>query len=76
MEEVILLVEDDEDLVGICKEILELHGFGAVIASIGERVKKFADVRPSPVIIGGDMPVLDGHQAFKQRSRKLTQMQM
>ena len=36
MEEVILLAEDDEDLAGIYKEILELHGFDAVIASNGE----------------------------------------
>ncbi|MDF2424711.1 MAG: hypothetical protein OPY08_02365 [Nitrosopumilus sp.] len=44
MEEVILLAEDDGDLAGICKEILELHGFDAVIASDGEEgVKKFAE---------------------------------
>ncbi len=67
MEEVILLAEDDEDLAGIYKEILELHGFDAVIASNGEEgVKKFAEVRPSLAIMDGDMPVLDGYQAFKQ----------
>lgn len=67
MEEVILLAEDDEDLAGIYKEILELHGFDAVIASNGEEgVKKFAEVRPSLAIMDVDMPVLDGYQAFKQ----------
>ena len=67
MEEVILLAEDDEDLAGIYKEILELHGFDAVIASNGEEgVKKFAEVRPSLAIMDGDMPVLNGYQAFKQ----------
>ena len=67
MEEVILIVEDDEDLVEIYKEILELHEFNVVIASNGEEgVKKFRENKPSLVIMDGDMPILDGYQAFKQ----------
>ena len=67
MGRVILVVEDDEDLVGIYKEILELHGFDVKTALNGEEgVKKFTELKPSLVIMDGDMPILDGYQAFKQ----------
>jgi DNA-binding NtrC family response regulator len=63
----ILVVEDDEDLIGIYKEILELHEFDTITALNGEEgVKKFVEFKPSLVIMDGDMPVLDGYQAFKQ----------
>ena len=67
MGRVILVVEDDEDLVGIYKEILELHDFDVETALNGEEgVKKFTELKPSLVIMDGDMPILDGYQAFKQ----------
>jgi len=63
----ILVVEDDVDLIGIYKEILELHEFDTITALNGEEgVKKFVEFKPSLVIMDGDMPVLDGYQAFKQ----------
>jgi DNA-binding NtrC family response regulator len=63
----VLVVEDDVDLVGIYKEILELHEFEVETASNGiEGVQKFIECKPSLVIMDGDMPVLDGYQAFKQ----------
>ena len=63
----ILVVEDDLDLNGIYKEILELHEFDVDTAVNGEEgVKKFIEKKPSLVIMDGDMPILDGYQAFKQ----------
>ena len=67
MGRTVLVVEDDVDLVGIYKEILELHDFDVETAMDGEEgVKKFTELKPSLVIMDGDMPVLDGYQAFKQ----------
>ena len=67
MGRIVLVVEDDVDLIGIYKEILELHGFIVETASNGEEgVKKFIDVKPSLVVMDGDMPILGGYQAFKQ----------
>ena len=63
----VLVVEDDVDLIGIYKEILELHEFEVDTAVNGEEgVKKYIEKKPSLVIMDGDMPILDGYQAFKQ----------
>ena len=67
MKKTILIVEDDEDLCGIYKEILELYDFDIQIAKNGlEGVEKFKETKPSLVIMDADMPVLDGYKAFKQ----------
>ena len=67
MGRTVLVVEDDVDLLGIYKEILELHEFDVDTAVNGEEgVKKFIETKPSLVIMDGDMPILDGYQAFKQ----------
>jgi DNA-binding NtrC family response regulator len=67
MGRTVLVVEDDVDLIGIYKEILELHEFDVDTAVNGEEgVKKFIEKKPSLVIMDGDMPILDGYQAFKQ----------
>ena len=67
MGKTILVVEDDIDLVGIYKEILELHDFDVQIALNGEEgVRKFIETKPDLVIMDGDMPILDGYEAFKQ----------
>ena len=67
MNKTILLVEDDKILVGLYKEILELHGFDIQTAFNGEEgVEKFKETKPCLVIMDGDMPVLDGYEAFKQ----------
>ena len=63
----ILVVEDDVDLLEIYKEILELHEFDVDTALNGEEgVKKYIEKRPSLVIMDGDMPILNGYEAFKQ----------
>ena len=67
MGRTILVVEDDLDLIGIYKEILELHEFDVQTALNGkEGVEKFKQTKPSLVIMDGDMPVLNGYEAFKQ----------
>jgi len=67
MNRPVLIVEDDVYLNGIYKEILELHDFEVVTAINGEEgVQKFTKYNPSLVIMDGDMPILDGYQAFKQ----------
>ena len=67
MRKTILVVEDDDDLLMIYKEILELNKFDVHTAVNGkEGVEKFKEVQPSLVIMDGDMPVLDGYEAFNQ----------
>jgi DNA-binding NtrC family response regulator len=67
MGKTVLLVENDQKLIGIYKEILELHDFDVHTALNGvEGVEKFKQVKPSLVIMDGDMPVLNGFEAFKQ----------
>ena len=67
MKKTVLVVEDDNDLLMIYKEILELNKFEVHTAVNGqEGVEKFKEVHPSLVIMDGDMPVLDGYEAFNQ----------
>ena len=67
MGNTILVVEDDIDLIGIYKEILELHEYDVQTALNGqEGVEKFKQIKPSLVIMDGEMPVLNGYEAFKQ----------
>ncbi|MCH7561705.1 MAG: response regulator, partial [Thaumarchaeota archaeon] len=67
MKKTILIVEDDKDLRGIYKEILELYDYNVHIAVNGlEGVEKFKQKKPSLVIMDAAMPILDGYKAFKQ----------
>jgi len=67
MSKTILVVEDDIDLIGIYKEILELNEFDVQTALNGEEgVEKFKQTKPSLVIMDGDMPLLNGYEAFRQ----------
>ena len=63
----VLVVEDDKDLLDIYQEILEMNGFEVHTAENGQDgVKKFRETQPSLVIMDGDMPVLNGYDAFNQ----------
>ena len=67
MKKTVLVVEDDNDLLMIYKEILEMNKFDVHTAVNGqEGVEKFKQIQPSLVIMDGDMPVLDGYEAFNQ----------
>ena len=67
MRGTILVVEDDVDLIEIYREILEMHQFDVKTALNGkDGVEKFTEFKPYLVIMDGDMPILDGYEAFKQ----------
>ncbi len=67
MNRTVRVVDDDTDLIQVYKEILELHEYDVPTAVNGEEgVEKFKQTNPSLVIMDGDMPVLDGYEAFKQ----------
>ena len=67
MNNTVLVVEDDIDLLMVYKEILEMSKFDVHTAVNGqEAVEKFKEIQPSLVIMDGDMPVLDGYEAFNQ----------
>ena len=62
-----MLVEDDLDLISIYQEILKVHGYDLQTAENGkEAIEKFKQMNPSLVIMDGEMPVLNGYEAFKQ----------
>ncbi len=67
MNRTVLVVDDDTDLIQVYKEILELHEYDVQTAVNGEEgVEKFKQTKPSLVIMDGDMPVLNGYEAFKK----------
>jgi len=58
MGKAVLIVEDDMDLIGIYKEILELHEFEVETTINGEEgVQKFIETQPALVIMDGDIPI-------------------
>ena len=63
----VLIIEDDDDLLGIYKEILELHDYDVHTASNGvEGIEKFKQIKPSLIIMEVDTPSLDGYDTFKK----------
>jgi len=67
MTKKILLVEDDVDLLRIYQEILEMEGFDTHTAENGEEgIEKFKEVNPSLTIMDGEMPIMNGYEAFNQ----------
>jgi len=55
MGKTVLVVEDDTDLIGMYKEILELHEYDVQTAVNGEEgVEKFKQIKPSLVIMDGE----------------------
>ena len=63
----ILIIENDDDLREIYKEILELHGYDVITASNGaEGIKQFRKFRPALVVMEIDMPDEKGQDIFNQ----------
>jgi signal transduction histidine kinase/DNA-binding response OmpR family regulator len=59
--EKILLVDDDEAISGILKELLECNGYIVTIAGSGrESVSLYPGCRPDVVLMDRNMPVMDG----------------
>ncbi|MDX1372769.1 MAG: response regulator [Nitrososphaeraceae archaeon] len=67
MGKTVLIIEEDEILLEIYKEILELHDYDVQIASNGTKgIEKFKQTKPELVIMEIEMPDIDGLEVFKK----------
>lgn len=63
----ILVVDDDDDLRGVVKDILLDEGFGVVEAANGfEAVEGFKHEKPDLAILDLNMPGMNGIEAIKE----------
>ena len=63
----ILIVEDQEDLRAILRDLLTAAGYGIIEAvDGGEGVAKAGTERPDLILMDIQMPVLDGYDATRQ----------
>jgi DNA-binding response OmpR family regulator len=68
----ILVVDDDADIRGLLKELLDRRGFAVTEARDGqEALRAFYDERPDLVMLDIQMPVLDGWKTL-ERIRELS----
>ena len=67
MTKTILIVEDDTELLDLYVEILQVNMYNVQTAINGEEaVSKYRQIHPDLVVMDGDMPKLDGYEAFSQ----------
>ena len=67
MTKIILIVEDDIELLDLYVEILQVNMYNVQTAVNGEEaVSKYRQIHPDLVVMDGDMPKLDGYEAFSQ----------
>ena len=67
MPKTILVVEDDIELLDLYAEILQVNMYNVQTAINGEEaVSKYRQIHPDFVVMDGDMPKLDGYEAFSQ----------
>jgi len=67
MTRTILVVEDDIELLDLYTEILQVNMYNVQTAINGEEaVSKYRQICPDLVVMDGDMPKLDGYEAFSQ----------
>ena len=67
MTKTILVVEDDIELSELYAEILQMNMYNVQTAINGEEaVSKYRQIHPDLVVMDGDMPKLDGYEAFSQ----------
>jgi two-component system, cell cycle response regulator DivK len=63
----ILVVEDQEDLRGILRDLLGGSGYGVVEAVNGQDgVEKARSERPDLILMDIQLPILDGYEATRQ----------
>ncbi|MBI4130946.1 MAG: response regulator [Nitrosarchaeum sp.] len=63
----ILVVEDDIELLNLYAEILQVNRYNVQTAINGEEaVSKYRQIHPDLVVMDGNMPKLDGYEAFSQ----------
>jgi DNA-binding response OmpR family regulator len=68
----ILVVDDDPDIRGLVREVLDRRGFSVLEAGDGqEALRAFFDERPDLVVLDVQMPVLDGWKTL-ERIRELS----
>ena len=68
----ILVVDDDADIRGLVRELLERRGFAVLEAADGrEALQAFYDGRPDLVVLDVEMPEVDGWTAL-ERIRELS----
>ena len=67
MVKTILVVEDDKELLDLYAEILQMNRYNVQTATNGEEaVSKYRQIHPDLVVMDGDLPKLDGYEAFSQ----------
>lgn len=67
MMRTILVVEDDIELLNLYAEILQVNRYNVQTAINGEEaVSKYRQIHPDLVVMDGNMPKLDGYEAFSQ----------
>ena len=67
MTKTILVVEDDIELLDLYAEILQVNRYNVQTAINGEEaVSKYRQIHPDLVVMDGNMPKLDGYEAFSQ----------
>ncbi|MBI5859925.1 MAG: response regulator [Nitrosarchaeum sp.] len=67
MTKTILVVEDDMELLDLYAEILQVNMYNVQTATDGEEaVSKYRQMHPDLVVMDGDLPKLDGYEAFSQ----------
>lgn len=67
MPKTILVVEDDIELLDLYAEILQVNRYNVQTAINGEEaVSKYRQTHPDLVVMDGNMPKLDGYEAFSQ----------
>ena len=63
----ILVVEDQEDLRGVLRDLLSGSGYGVVEAVDGQDgIDKAKSERPDLILMDIQLPVLDGYEATRQ----------
>jgi two-component system, cell cycle response regulator DivK len=63
----ILVVEDQEDLRGVLRDLLSGSGYGVVEAADGQDgIDKAKSERPDLILMDIQLPVLDGYEATRQ----------
>jgi two-component system, cell cycle response regulator DivK len=67
MTKCILVVEDQEDLRGILRDLLTGSGYDVAEAADGqEALAKAKSVRPDLILMDIQLPVIDGYEATRQ----------
>jgi CheY-like chemotaxis protein len=67
MTKTILVVEDNIELLDLYAEILQVNMYNVQTAINGEEaVSKYKQIHPDLIVMDGDMPKLDGYEAFSQ----------